>query len=330
MRVLRPTRFMTSRALLLGSVAAALVLAILIDCDSARPAPGATGRPQEPALVPSLPSDGGTSIELDGAVATAQQAVQNLVGQVQATISANLASYGQVDLGDLNDVLTVALLRAESPGGRGDASAGCTVQATQTFGFNALQTAALCQDVLFDSAACAGRAQTLGFDRDSAVTLCARRGSIETADCAQTVFATLGFSRSQAVALCADRDGATTVQCAAFALSPGTLDRDQATALCARRGSTTTAECARVALQTFGFTRTEAVALCANRGASETASCAGTAFGSLGFSRQQAVALCANRGQASNATCAGVAFTIGRLTRDEAVEACRPPQTVIP
>jgi hypothetical protein len=322
---------MTSRALLIGSLAPALVLAILIDCESAQPPPGAsTSTPQEPALSPSLPSDGGTSTELDAAISTAQKGVQDLVAQLQATISAKLPSYGQVDLEDLNDLVTVALLRAESPGGRGDASAGCTLQAIQSYGFSALQTATLCQDVLFDSAACAARAHVLGFDRDSAVTLCARRGSTETADCAQTVFATLGFSRSQAVAVCADRDGATTAQCAASALTTGALDRDQTSALCAHRGSTTTAECARVAIQTFGFTRTEAVALCANRGASETAGCAGSALESFGFSRQQAVALCANRGQASNATCAGVAFTAGRLTRDEAVEACRRPQTVLP
>lgn len=316
---------MANRARLIGWLGAALVLAI--SCEASQPpvSSGGSSAPSEPGA--TITTDGGASTELGASTGTAAE-VTDVLSQLVQTIDANAASYGPVDRADLNDLLTLALIRAGSPGGRGAASAQCASQVVSTHGFSGAQAAALCQDVRFDSAACAERAvSVLGFDPDSAAALCRVRGATETADCAQSVSGTLGLSRSQTVVACSDRDGADVVQCVTSAVNIG-LDREQVAALCAGRGSAGTAECAKSALQTFGFSRDEAVALCTNRGAPETATCANTVFAGFGFSRQQAVALCSNRGQASNATCASNVLAVG-LTRDQAVEACRRPATTL-
>jgi hypothetical protein len=259
--------------------------------------------------------------ELDSGIAT-PSAIEALLASLQVAVSTNASAYGQVDLEDIDDLLTYSLLRAQSPGGRGNASAQC-VRSALAAGFSATQSGALCIEVIEDSAACASRAIGAGFDRDSAVSLCTRRGSIATSDCASATLATLGGMHDNAVAVCTDRDGETTPACTSAALAGG-FTHDQATSLCAHRGSTLTATCATTAAG-LGFARADAVTLCAARGADETTSCAKAALDG-GFSRAQAVRLCAGRGQKANATCA-INVVQTNLTRDQAVDVCRRQST---
>lgn len=312
--------------MLIGWIAPALVLAI--SCEGARPSASAESESTPGQPGPSAATDAGATAELD-ASADGSAEVTSMLAQLADAIDTNLASYSEVDRADLDDLLALALVRAESPGGRGAESAQCASRAMAD-GFSDAQSAALCQDVRYDSAACADRAlRVLGFDRDASVALCAGRGSTETADCAFGVLINFGLSRSQAVAVCSDRDGADVAQCVAPALAAG-FDRQQTAALCARRGGASTAACASAALLNFGFTRDEAVALCANRGAPETATCAGNAVSTTGLSREQAVGLCSNRGQATNATCAKSVLGLG-FAPEDIVKACRrPPTTLVP
>lgn len=318
---------MATRRRLIGWLAPALVFAF--SCEEARPGPSASGGGvATPQPGGPISSEGGASgTELDGS-SEAGADVTGVLSQLVETIEANAVSYDPVDRADLNDVLSLALVLAESPGGRGAASAQCASDAAAV-GFSDAQVATLCQDVRYDSASCASKAfGAFGFDRDSAALLCASRGGDETAECAGTLFRTLGFSQSQAVVVCGDRDGSDVEQCVRPALSAG-FDREQTVALCANRGGASTAECARSANRVSAFTREQAVAVCRGRGALETATCASTAYASFGFSREQAIELCANRGQPANATCANRVRLIPGFTRGRAVAACRRPRTIL-
>jgi hypothetical protein len=291
--------------------ALALATALGLACNDG-PSPAAlSGSFTATAPGGAAPSDGGVS-PTNVAAPASVASVQALLGQLERMTGDNGGSYSQVDLEDLNDLLTDALLRAAALGGRGAASSQCVLQAVHTHGFSPAQAAALCVDTLADPAACAGAAvEQYGFDRDAAVALCATRGGLDTATCGGNVFGTLGLSRAQAVAVCADREGGATAECAASAVRNG-LNDAQASVLCAHRGGASTADCAHVAMLTFRFAPDDAVALCANRGTSETAACAG---------------LCSNRGQTANANCANAATSTAALTRDQAVLACHRPPT---
>jgi hypothetical protein len=312
-----------TRASLPGGLIAALVLA---SCDGAGPAASSGG-----ASVPPQPGRADTSDEgagggeIDPSTERAPD-ITDVLAQLVESIGANGGAYDAVDRADLNDVLTLALVLASSPGGRGDVAAECVARAA-TLGFSHAQAAKLCADVRFDSAACAAQAlPALQFDREAAVALCAGRGSTETADCAQTAVTLLGSSPARAAAVCADREGASVAACVGAARAVG-FDAEQTITLCARRGGASTAACARSAFAA-GFTREQSVALCAERGALETFRCASAAFAGFGFSRQQAIDLCSNRGQEGNATCASRVLVLG-ATRDQAVEACRRPPTLL-
>jgi hypothetical protein len=269
-----------------------------------------------------LPSTGGgTSTIFEGDAGVSMSGLTALVASLDSTLRANEAAYGEVDLEDLDDLLTYSLLRAQSPGGRGAASTSC-VHSSIRLGMSPSQTASLCPDVLEDAATCASRVIADGFDRDSAIELCAIRGSAATAACASATVRRFGSGeRSRAVAVCTDRDGEVTPACVNGALGAG-FSHDQAVALCAHRGSTLTVACATASMGTaVGLSRDEAVALCADRGAKETVNCAALAVRD-GFSRAQVLALCSGRGEDGNATCASEAFRTN-LTRDQAVETCR-------
>jgi hypothetical protein len=313
---------------LIGWTGAGVLIAM--SCSDSEPAiteGAAAVLPREVPATPGATSDaGGAASELDAGTSPAAL-TSELDGLVRAG-TANAGAYTEVDRSDLDDLLSLALVHAETPGGLGPASATCASTAV-AFRFDRAQAAVLCQDVRYDSAACAAKAVDLyGFDRDSSVALCAQRGSTETADCAATVFTTLGFSRTQAVFVCADRDGADVARCVSSAFRSGAFDRTQTVALCAHRGAATTADCALRALNLYGFSRDQAVALCANRGAPETALCASAAVSLHGFSRDQALVLCANRGQTGNADCAARLLPLG-FTRDQAIVACRRPKTTL-
>ncbi len=310
---------MAKRWELIGWVVPAL--AVVASCEDARPeaSGGAASIGPQPTTTTSDAgtSETGTSVdELDAGT--------NVASELVRSIEANAAAYDDVDRGDLDDLLTLALVRAESPGGRAAEAAACATRVLAS-GFGQTQVAALCRDDRFDAATCALRAVRT-FDRDAAVSLCAR-GSVDAATCAEGVVA-LGLARAQAVVACADRGDANVVARVGAATSAG-FGADQTAALCARRGRASTAECARRASSGLGFTRDEAVALCRGRGAVETATCAASAVAS-GFSRPQAVALCAGRGQASNASCASTLLRLG-VARDQIVLTClRPETTLVP
>jgi hypothetical protein len=324
MRLASPSAIMSATTVV---VSGTLALVLVAGCGTSRPA--STESPTETASPPNptaTTTDAGvlvTTATDGGSPEVTLTVVQSTFAKLQQTLSTAASAYGQVDLVDINDLLTDTLLRASTPGGNGTTTAACLARAKLNDGFTVAQSTALCANGTTSNADCAVRAfQALGFDRDQAVALCSARGAtVEAADCGVFVF-DLGFSRADAVSVCAGRDGATVTQCVSAASRAFGFDNASTVSLCRNRGLSATATCASRANASFGFSRAQAVELCAGRGVPETADCAAQAV-ALAFSQDQAVALCSLRGTPANATCARDSFPTVTPSRDATVAACR-------